>query len=736
MLKNTYIISILLILSLLTLIMTGCQEGKAENCPPADTGETQSEADNLPDNGPEEPATISYDSSSLEENKIDYSLTEKSPNVQEKIEEIGFAVVPNKDHMALYQVYNSCKYNETPVFVTGDSILHTSHLIFDWYLRYLEIAHLRGDLINLTDGLLAKTMEYYDRAESEELKEAARKNSIYFTVAKILLTGGDMEDVPEDIKKIIKEEMELIKEHKGFKKSPLMGYKEDYSQYVPRGHYNRSPEFQQYFKAMIWYGRLYFPINDDFHTMEAILICRALKETKIKGETAEEVWNRIYETTAFFTGKSDDLIYNDYDKAIDKIYGSNYAIEELADKDKMELFREEVEKLDKPQILSTHISDIENEEENWEEKFMGFRFIGQRFTFDSYVFQNLVYDKVKAYEGGEPPPFTEGTGVRAFARGLDLFAVLGSVEAEKILNAENDTKFAGYEEQFIKLKDEAEKEKKKGWLRDLYNGRLWLLQSLIEDPPSTVPDFMKSKAWKKKQLNTALGSWTELKHDTILYTKQPYTMEQRALSTYSKGGEPAPTPEIVKGYVEPSIEIYQKSKLLIQKLRDKITELNYPEDGALENNLSSFEDLLSSLEEISRKELAKEELTREEYEFIENIGSSLKYSLSFGHYFDVSPDFQTEEDDKMPVIADVLTDVSTGLVLEEAAGPPFIIFAEVEIDKVKTICKGATYSHFEFKWPMDDRLTDEAWRDILENNKEPALADWTSDFIVIKEKIK
>ena len=39
------------------------------------------------------------------------------------------------------------------------------------------------------------------------------------------------------------------------------------------------------------------------------------------------------------------------------------------------------------------------------------------------------------------------------------------------------------------------------------------------------PSFMLKQAWDRKELNTFLGSWTELKHDTILYTKQVYADE-------------------------------------------------------------------------------------------------------------------------------------------------------------------------------------------------------------------
>lgn len=665
-------------------------------------------------------ATGKRDTSKLRDNNLNYNLSLTDPSIQKQLKDKGFVVLPNKDHMTLYEVY----YKKTPLFVTSDSILHTSHLIFDWYLRYLEIAYLRGDLINLTDGLLAANISYYDGLEDGELKESALKNSLYFTVAKQLLSGGKMENMPENLRKAIKDEIILIEEHKGTAISPVMGYKEDYSQYIPRGHYNRSPEFHSYFKAMMWYGRIYFPANNDLNILQTLLICKALKDTKIKGETASQVWERIYKTTAFFTGESDDLLYGDYEKIIEKTYGKDISIKYLSDKKKLSLFKEELKKLKKPAILSIPVRGGEK----WDEKLQGFRFMGQRFTFDSYIFQNLVYDRVKKYKGKDKKPFTEGRGVRTFARGLDVMAVLGSTEAKDILIKEGDTDFNCYNEQFEKLESEKENYR----YEDLYNGRLWLLEELFKSPGKNVPPFMATDEWKLKQLNTALGSWTELKHDTILYTKQPYTMEQRALSTMQKGGEPEPTPAVVKGYVEPSPEIYKGTALLFKKLRENLLNLGFPKDNALERNLTRFEQYLSSLEEISRKELSGKALSEEEYRLIEDTGSRLHSSLSFGHYFDISPEFQTKEDDKMPVIADVLTDINSEMVLEQATGTPFLIFAEIEIEKEKKICRGAVYSYFEFKWPAKDRLTDEKWRDMLLSNKEPELPQWTDSFMIKK----
>ena len=44
------------------------------------------------------------------------------------------------------------------------------------------------------------------------------------------------------------------------------------------------------------------------------------------------------------------------------------------------------------------------------------------------------------------------------------------------------------------------------------------------------------------------------------------------------------------------------------------------------------------------------------------------------------------------------------------------------------ITKGAGFSYYEFKWPANDRLTDEKWRDILKSNTQPQPPTWTQSF--------
>ena len=66
---------------------------------------------------------------------------------------------------------------------------------------------------------------------------------------------------------------------------------------------------------------------------------------------------------------------------------------------------------------------------------------------------------------------------------------------------------------------------------------------------------MQSDKWLDKALMTAMSSWAELRHDTILYAKQSYT---RKLSANI-------SPE---GYVEPYPELYSRLNSLVQLMEN------------------------------------------------------------------------------------------------------------------------------------------------------------------------
>jgi hypothetical protein len=335
------------------------------------------------------------------------------------------------------------------------------------------------------------------------------------------------------------------------------------------------------------------------------------------------------------------------------------------------------------------------------------------------MFQNLVSPAVGMYVGeGATEPFTlkltPAGPARAFPRGLDVMAVLGSERAYQILKNEGDTQYQGkdtsYDKQLSSLRQQFSEFETTDWNRSLYWAWLYALKPLLEEFGEGYPSFMQTQAWQDKELNTSLSSWTELRHDTILYAKQSYT----------PGLESAPPPpQPVLGYVEPVPEFYARMLALTRMTGDGLAHLNALSE-AEEGRLKSLEEILSKLLDISQDELENKELKESDYEFIRNFGTELEAIVA---------GVETEGKETT-LVADVHTDVNEPRqVLEEGTGYVDLILVAYRLPDGRIIAgAGPVISYYEFKHPMSDRLTDEAWKEILEQGQPPERPSWIRSF--------
>jgi hypothetical protein len=683
----------------------------------------------------------------LEQKEVQFPLenlkgTERvalSRPVQELLEQYGFAVRPG-DEKEIYDVYISAKKRNQNVFVTADVVLHTCHIFFDYLLRILEIEKLFDRVEQLTDLMIDLSKAQYKEAEDGTVKESARLNVGFFSVAKKILIPEYR--VGHGLEELVEKEISSMEAHKGLGFRELLSYiehpnsvdtpyaYEDFSQYVPRGHYTRNEKFQKYFKVMMWYGRIDFRLRPGKDkeselygkkmTLQALLMTDAL----MRDPEAYRLWRMVYEPTVYFVGKTDDLCVDDYIKLIHDVFSENGSVDRYWEDDKLSVFIDKALKLRPPKILS---GAAFTEDGEFFVTTKGFRFMGQRFIPDSYMFQELVYGKkgkeVILKYTGKGKPFTmeviPGAGpARAFPRGLDVMAVLGSRRALEILESEGDTEYTEYYTQLNKLKQEFSSITPEEWRQNLYWRWLHCLLPLLEEVKhKNIPRSMKSEAWMDKELQTTLGSWTELRHDTILYAKQSYTMLTAAMP---------PPPEVTYGYVEPYPEVYRRIQEMMEDLRKNLEELDIAIQGIPEK-IQRFEEILGQLTVMSNKELQGMELGEEEYELISNIGKELSSLKSFSPQ--IMEKITSGTDERMDVIADVHTDLSTKQVLEEGVGSPFDIYIIIEDSKGYRLCRGAVFSYYEFKHPLDDRLTDEKWQGMGKEDTRPNQPPWTKSFI-------
>jgi hypothetical protein len=247
----------------------------------------------------------------------------------------GFVVTP-ADYREFDELYDETEVYERPVFVTVDSVLHVYHLAFDKLLRDLEDERFYTTIDELTAALVDETGRQYAGCKGTALAEPARHAWAYCVVARQLI-AEDPSPVPSDIEDLVAPELELIGAHAGFGSSPVLGvdpgepYKEDYSQYVPRGHYTRGEQRQRYFRAMMWFGRMNMRLKVADETRMALLLTRALHATKVSSGPATTAWSAIYDPTAFLVGNSDDLSVREYSLLASEIYGDELTLAEIMD---------------------------------------------------------------------------------------------------------------------------------------------------------------------------------------------------------------------------------------------------------------------------------------------------------------------------------------------------------------------------------------------------------------------
>lgn len=592
----------------------------------------------------------------------------------EKLSRNGFVVYGGAGS-EFFEIYEQNRYAMIPNFVTVDSLMHTYHLYFSYLLKNVERTYLADRVTRLGSRMLADSIAQFGELQGTEWENAARRNVAFFTVGAKLL--DDSTAVDDSVGEIVSQELEHIIQADGIYTSGITGKNEDYSQYVPRGYYEGDARLEQYFRAMMWYGRMHFRQEDEDLDRSALLMAKALSEN---GESYQ-LWESVYAVTSFFAGASDDMGVCEYAPVIREAFGENVTTADLAgNQEAFHYFHSLTGAMGTPQINSLPVR--EGEESN---VIPGFRFMGQRFTIDAAIMQKLISHSV---EGRMLPDV------------LDVSAALGSDMALKILEENGATAYTGYSENMERLRSVLEEENEPLWSASLYASWLNTLRPLLEAKGTGYPMFMQNEEWQKKDLECFAGSFTELKHDTVLYSKQ-------VMAEMGGGYDERD----YRGYVEPEPLVYARfeslASLTIQGLR-RYGML----DTADEENLTRLAQIAGQLLTISGKELREEALTEEEHEFIRTYGGNIEHLWREALRDESGGEEINSQEFPAAVVVDVATDPS-GQVLEMATGNPSMIYVVVNVEGSLRIARGSVYTFYQFPWPLNDRLTDSKWRQMM-----------------------
>ncbi len=628
------------------------------------------------------PYTIKEDLSNIENIYRFSGFTNEQKNMLSKN---GFVVLPSR-RTKIHYIYEENEYSDIPNFVTADTVLHLYHQFYEKSLLNVETEYLSKDLESLTDRMLNKSIALMEQIEDNELKGIQKKNIAYFLVAKMLVSGDEKIEiaVDNDILDLAKKEYELTQNASGQEDSSLFETVLDYSQFTVRGHYTKNKTLENFFKTMMWYG--FTPIElmdlktDELYyenTLKALLLTYTAF-MDYNGTNDVKAWNNIYEPTGFYVGQSDDINILDMKDMIISVFGKDVNVNKFIDKSYYDKLHQGVKDLRAAQIVGKFAEKSPTK---------SFKFMGQRYILDGYIMQELMEPRKR------PVP-----------NGLDVMGVLGSKHGEELLFKVYEPQKAWplYEEKYNVLKAAVGSYKDELWQSNLYNGWLWSIKKQLTefDKDSGMPIFMTNDAWKSKSLNAALSSYAELKHDTVLYGKQPVAEAGGAMPVWDQH------------YVEPNIELYDTLLWLMDYTTQNLESRGLLNDAFKEGSKKNIE-LLQLLKTVSLKELNNEPLTDEEKNSLLWLGGTIEATLNDYIFGSASKDELLNGTYPIEKSAMLVSDVATlpgNHYLSMGTGYFDEIYVVVPVEGKLYLTRGGVYSYYEFV--SDKRLTDEEWYEL------------------------
>ncbi len=635
---------------------------------------------------------------------------------QRRLAKNGFVVLAG---YPVFDVTDAYFEAHTP-FITSDAVLYVFGCLFRGGLLEYEKEKLVPLLETLVEqGLRAAEADYTQRKEQKGLRDPARRNLLLFGVAAELLGKRAPSEVRAEARQIA--DKIVAAEEADYYPG------EDYTIYLVRGQYEEHPELAGYFRATKWLGRYIMPLlpgiedraESNARLRQAVLLGLRLREhTHLQSS-----WQRLFDELSFFMAAPDCITPLQVVEGTDNALGSGYADgdrPELGTDAALEKLRAEFSKDEYPAsaimpVPQTNPGDLP-------EKYC--QVLGERYILDGEITQRTVYPYIFAPRRWLPSALDVAATVLDFNRAYDH--LVGEFERYPQLEGQLDK----LRQEFSGFGREPEAPER----RPIYQQWLAALRTLSDEVPDGAPKFMSTDAWEDKQLNTALASWAQLRHDFILHAKQPVT----------------PAAAGIEVLVEPVPELYGRVETMA---------------GALDRR--GFEGMAELARLCKNLRLAAQaQLAGEWFEYAHLDKNYAFYISSFGqwllahftkHVAVQDPTMVADLHSTLLPVDLALQDPTVtagkhaalrpgqkgevGGVLHVATGPLYPIIAEWQApsrggegERRKEHVMGFVMSYHEWQtWTPDaaERMTDEQWREeVRRKRNRKRMPEWTSSFML------
>jgi hypothetical protein len=450
---------------------------------------------------------------------------------------------------------------------------------------------------------------------------------------------------------------------------------------------------------MMYLGRNSYLLNNPEAVSDALLLAHLMASPGPDGQPLVKDWQKLMEITAFYAGASDDIGYPEWRNFVVKVLGTEkFSPAEAVNPEVLTKISQQLAELRPPRILSDVIISESVPQQTKAELLAGtkaLRIFGQRFTFDGWILGRLTAgeEKVTVRLPSTPSalfvPAALGDNLAREFAGAFL-----KQEAAPFSAAEVSGFYGKLDEVVADLKRVQEVE----WYSSVGTAWLKLLGTLPQTFGPGYPRYMQGKLFPIKQLQTWLGSYAELKHDTLLYVKQ----------NFAEGGNGSDekAPPVPKGFVEPNMAFWQELARLVDYTAAGFKKYGlFKQEMEEYGRLNTFKERVNFYTSLAAKELSGAPLSEAEYEKLRIE------SLSFLAKPFVEEAILEEKEKRAGLIADIHTDAVKGQILYEATGEPYFILALVGNEGVSRLTVGVAYNYYEFTGPLTSRYADADWQE-------------------------
>jgi Protein of unknown function (DUF3160) len=620
---------------------------------------------------------------------------------RDRLMQQGF-VVPKRltysDYVfALHDLYQS----QMPLYVSVDAVLHAIYAGNDGLLVRLEsrvlLPRLTSTLKQLYDALPAASASYPS--------EVVADLDVYLGVARTLLEGkpvashaGRNAEIAELVAK--------VQAAGGIDTLELFGRqrKVDFSQYKPRGHYERTadpsnpwaaPDLRPYFKAAMWLSRI------DFNLVTRS--CASASPTGDPAQTPREATSAVaLSDLATRAGAMCDI------EVLDHAWGL------LAGK------REDVSVAELAALAPHPVLTIPATA-NALQVAIGNRF--HRTARTGYMFEGctelpvvstLLGPRIVPDVSMARPLTHSETPNRQMMGGPDVAFALGHDRALAYLQSDL-TQYPALARNLRVARGVASGPLSKV---DLYSAWFGAVRSLSSPVDGTVPSFMHTEAFSDMRVSSTIAAFGQMRHNYVLMAAQPYSEEGC---------------EIPDGFVEPAPAVYDGLIAYADLGSTVVAEMDAKDEAGARGYFEGLARTLRVLKAIGDDELANRPLSPDEQRFLSMVveiaagshstGGSPRFD---GWYFDL---FGTHEEafGGAGFAADFFTSGETGRVAHVGVHATNLGIFVVDTGGQPRVVVGPVTESFGYTGASGERLTDAEALKLKDSDRDER---WSSSYAV------